>query len=703
MAALQKLRNQAGLLVAIVIFVALAAFILGDFFQSGSSMLQGHQLEIANIEGESVKYPEFQARFDELANIYKSNNNLNSLDDEAYQQLLNQTWDALVREKLMGTVYENIGIEVTPNEMFEMVQGANIHPIVRQLFADPNTGQVDKGAVIQFLKYINENPTAPQKEFWMYVEKQILTEKKSTKYTDLVGKALYVNTLQAKKSLVENNKTVDLKFIRKNLDAISDSTIKVSDSEIKAYYEAHKENFKQDARRNLSFVVFEVLPSAQDDADAQKSVADLKSDFISATDNAQFVNMNSDERFEDIYVKPEVQYAPVAEWLQMAQVNEVYGPYKEGNVYKMVKLNAVKQLPDSVKASHILLRVQSQNEYAAATKKIDSLKSVIEGGAKFEDVARQFSQDGSAPNGGDLGWFGRGQMVRPFETAAFNAEKGDLVVAETQFGIHLIKVMEQSKKSQHVQLATIEREVTASSQTSQQIYSEASRFAAEAQDLEGFNRIVAEKQMNKRPVAIGENDRSIAGLGASRPMIRAAFIDSEVGDLVHGADNSAVYEIENKFVVAAIEKESEKGYQTVAEARTAIEMTLRANKKREQLLADFAKAQGSSIEEIGGKLNLQVEQAAGLQLNYGSVNAIGYEPAITGAASVLEANRPSKPFAGRNGVYVIQLTNIADLGNTNVAAEKANQFRSSSYRASFQAYNTIKNNSEVEDKRVKFY
>lgn len=704
MATLQTLRTKAGLFVAIVIFVALAAFILGDFFQSSSSLIQGHQMEIAKIDGETVKYPEFQARFDELANIYKSNNNVNSLDDNVYQQLLNQTWEAMVREQLMGNVYENVGIDVTPNEMFEMVQGTNIHPIIRQMFTDQTTGQVDKSAVIQFLKYVQENPTSPQKEYWMYVEDQIISDKKSTKYADLIGKALYANTLQAKKSLEENNKTVDLKFIRKELSSISDSTVKISESEIKAYYESHKENYKQESHRAISAVIFNIEPSEQDDADALKDITELKSEYALATDNAQFVNMNSDVRFADVYEKPSVQDPEVVEWLNTAAVNDIYGPYKDGSSYKLVKLNAVKQMPDSVKASHILIRVQTQAEYDAALKLVDSLKTVIGTSAsKFEEMAKEYSQDGSASTGGDLGWFSRGMMVAPFENAAFNAEKGELVSAETQYGVHLIRVSEQSAKSKYVQLATVEREVIASTQTNQGIYGEANKFAAEAQDLEGFNKQVAESQLIKRPATLGESDREIAGIGAARQLIRSAFIDTEVGELVHGADNAPVYEIDNKYVVAALEGATEKGYQPLSDVHASIAMTLVREKKKEQLAAEFAKAEGSSIEDAAGKLGLSVEDASGLQLNYGSVNAIGYEPAITGAASALEVNKPSKPIVGRNGVYMIQLTDIKDLANADIDAEKRNLYSNASYRASYQAYSTLREKADIVDKRVNFY
>ena len=179
MATLQKLRNKAGVLLAIVIFIALAAFILGDLLQSGSSLIRGKQLEIAVIDGESIEYPDFQQRFDQIADIYKSNNQVNTLDETAYQQILNQTWENLVQDLIMADIYDELAIDVTPQEMFDMVQGNNLHPIIVQVFGNPQTGVVDKANVIQFLKYIQENPTAPQRASWLNIEKEILKAKKS--------------------------------------------------------------------------------------------------------------------------------------------------------------------------------------------------------------------------------------------------------------------------------------------------------------------------------------------------------------------------------------------------------------------------------------------------------------------------------------------------------------------------------------------
>jgi peptidyl-prolyl cis-trans isomerase D len=666
--------------------------------------LRSKKMVIAKIDGESVDYIQFQNRFDEIANIYKANNQTNSLDEKAYQQILNQTWEVVVQEKIMGKAYDELGINVTPEEMFDMVQGNNLHPIVRQIFGDQKTGQVNKSNVIQFLKYIQENPNSQQKSSWMNVEKQILSSKKLSKYTDLVGKGLVVNSLQAKQSLSEKDVTAALKFIQKKYTAVSDSSISVSNAEMKEYYKKHLSDFDQKNQKVLSYVVFNILPSPEDDSDALKYVNDLKGEFITAENNAQFVNANADTHFEDTYLTEKELSPSVSAWAFNAAEKDVFGPIKEGDTYKLYKLNAIKMLPDSVKASHILLRVDKGTDPKIASAKIDSIKNVIESGRQsFELAARVNSADGSASQGGDLGWFKKGAMVPEFDKAAFTAEKDQLVKVQTQFGFHLIKVTAQGPKSKNVQLAVLDRKVTPSSATYQSIYSTASQFAAKAQDLEGFNRVASEQGLSKRTITVGENDRTIPALGAVRALVRAAFLNSKVGNMVAGQDKSPIFETEDKFIVAAVESEFKAGTKSFESVRSTIHMTLAKEKKGKMMADQFTNSRGSSIDETGSRLGLEVGSASGFRLAFGQVNAIGYEPAINGAAAKLEVAQQSKPIIGLNGVYIVQLTEKTGSTTGDVRAEKKSLYQSSSYRASYQAYESLKKSAKITDNRWKFY
>jgi peptidyl-prolyl cis-trans isomerase D len=704
MATLQNLRNKAGILLAAVIFIALASFVLGDLLKSGNSLIRGKQMEIARIDGESIEYPEFQASFDEISKIYKTNNQTKNLDDKAYQQILNQTWEMMVQDKIMSKVYDELGIDVTSEEMFDMVQGNNLHPTIVQIFGDPQTRQVNKSNIIKFLKYIQENPDAPQKESWMNVEKQILSSKKLSKYTDLVAKGLTANSLQAKQSIIEKNITADLKFIQKKYSSVSDKEVSYTDAELKKYYEEHLSDFEQKNQKTLTYVIFNILPSADDDREALAYVNNLKSEFITSENNIQFVNANADTRFEDVYNSEKDLNPTVSLWAFSATLNDVFGPIKDGDYYKMFKLNAIKMIPDSVKASHILIRVQNASEAQPAIAKIDSLKKLIESGRlSFELAAKVNSQDGSSAQGGDLGWFKRGMMVPEFEKAAFMSEKDELVVTQTQFGVHLIKVTAQGPKSKNVQLAVIDRQVSPSTATYQNIYMEASKFAATAQNLEGFNKAAAQKNLIAKSVTVSENDRTIADIGPIRNLIRSAFMNSKAGDLVVGQDKSPIFETENKFIIAADQTDFKEGTKSFGAVKSTVELAVAKEKKEKLFVDQFNSSRGADIEQTASKLNLEVGNASGFKLAFGSVNAIGYEPAINGAVSKLDVSQQSKPIAGKNGVYIVQLTNKTGSTSGNIEEEKHSLYLTSSYRASYQAFETLKKNTKITDKRWRFY
>jgi peptidyl-prolyl cis-trans isomerase D len=610
----------------------------------------------------------------------------------------------MVKEIVMEKAYKKLGIDVTPEELFDLVQGNNLPPIIQQLFANPETGQVDKADVIRFLKYIQANPDAPQKEYWVNVEKQIVATAKETKYQTLVGKALYATSLQAKLSLEEKNKDASLQFIQKKFIDVPDDQVKISDKELKDYYNKNISQYKQDAQRTITYVTFEIRPSEEDDQETLRAITELKDDFMRATENSRFVNANADSRFEDVYQTESELVPHLSAWAFSAETGDVYGPYKEGNVYKIAKLNDTKMIPDSVKASHILIRVQNPNEAQMAQMLVDSLKTAIESKKiTFEQAAKDNSQDGSASQGGDLGWFGKKVMVAPFERAAFHAEKNELVVAQTQFGFHLIKVTEQGKKSKQVQLAILDREVVPSTATYQKIYSEASQMAAKSQNLKGFEQVVTEKNLTKRTASFGENDRSIPGLGTARNLIRAAFFNTDLGEIVVDNDKSPIFELENKFIISALTSIQEEGTRSFESVKPAIQVNVLKDKKRELLLKEFNEAKGATIEQTAAKLGLEVDQASGFSFAYGSVNKIGYEPAINGAAMALAVEQQSNPIGGRNGVYIIKLTELSDKANSDTEAEKQSLISNASFRANYQSYTTLRDNIKIVDKRSKFY
>jgi peptidyl-prolyl cis-trans isomerase D len=244
MATLQKIRTRAGLLIAIVIGLALAAFILGDLLQSSSSILQRNQMELGEVNGESIQYHAFQQEVEELGQIYRNNTQQTQLDENAWVQVRDQTWQNVVRKIVMQDVYDDLGIQVSSEELFDMIQGSNLHPIIQQLFTDQNTGMVDRSAIINFLKNLETGVSQENRDYWLYLENQIVDDRTQSKYSNMVGKGLYVTNIEAESGLAAKNRVVNFDYIALPINDVSDDEVQVTDSDLKAYYEEHTDEFE---------------------------------------------------------------------------------------------------------------------------------------------------------------------------------------------------------------------------------------------------------------------------------------------------------------------------------------------------------------------------------------------------------------------------------------------------------------------------
>ncbi len=704
MATLQNIRNRAGLLVAIIIGLALVAFILGDMLKTGSTLMRPSQLEVAEINGESVQYPDFQKKIEELSEVYKMNTGTSQLDESSWQQIREQVWQTILRELVMTDVYNEVGVDVSADELFDLIQGANPHRIVQQIFRNPNTGVFDKDFALSFLKSLQTNATPAQKAYWLYIENQIKSERIQEKYSNLLGKGMYVTKAEATKSLADKNKSVSFQYIPLNYSTISDSAVSVSDKDLKAYYSAHQDEYKQEKTRRIEYITYEVKASEADDADAKKWVGDLKADFANAQDNAQFVNVNSDTRFEGIFMKPSQLTTDLADFAFNGTEGEIYGPYKEFESYKLAKIDAFKMLPDSVMASHILITPDGFASPEKAKQFADSLQNLIEKGADFAALARQYSKDpGSAAKGGDLGWFGRNMMVKQFEEAAFNGDLNKVTQAYTQFGIHLVKPTKKGKESKHVRLAIVERKVTPSTQTYQNFYTQASKFASENQDYEAFKKAIAEQQLNKKIASIGEQDQTVNGLEASRSLVRAAY-QAEVGDILVNNEGSSIFEFGNNFVIAALVNATDAGVAPFEEVKPRVELAVRKNKKADLLLAKAKEAISSgSMDAIAMKLGSSVKEASNINFNSYSIPELGMEPAVIGTACSIAQDKISAPVQGNAGVFVVKVTSISQGTDADVKAEQNRLAQGMNYRVNYQSFEAHKKVAEIEDKRAKFY
>jgi peptidyl-prolyl cis-trans isomerase D len=707
MATLQKIRTQGGLLVAIVIGLALVAFILGDLFQSGSSMFTGGRTEVGSIKGETIQYPDYQRKVEELAEIYRSNTGQSQLDEETWVQVREQTWETMVREKVMGDVYDKLGLTISQDEMFDMLQGNNIHPIVQQIFTNPNTGEFERSAVVNFIRNLEFGVSPEQRNYWLYLEKQILNERLQAKYNNLISKALYVTNDEAQYSLEGRNRNVSFEYIALNYNLVADTAVSATDKELRDYYAANKDEFKEEKSRQIEYITFEVVPSSSDFSSSEKWINEIREDFSTATDNVQFVTSNSDTGFDGTWYKQGNVPANLAGWIfeENAAVNDVFGPYFENNSYKLAKLHASEMMPDSVEARHILLKVNTAEEAVAVQALADSLKGLIDNGSDFATLARQYSTDtGSAINGGDLGWFGRGMMVKPFEEAAFNNKVNEVTVVPSQFGLHIVQTTRRGGLTRQVQVAVLERTVTPSTLTYQSVYGKASKFVSENTSKEKFDAAVVAENLTKRQATVLENDRTIVGLESPRTLIRAAF-EAKTGAILKNIDGSPIFELGDNFVVATLVNASEGGPAPFESVKTRVELAVEKKKKGDFLAEKIRKAaEGKSdMYEIAVAAEGSVNIASNINFNSMTLPGLGTEPVVIGTVTALEPGIISKPIIGNNAVFLAKVTNIEDGGETDVDGEKTRLLQALGFRASYQAYEALKDAVEVVDNRSKFF
>eukprot|EP01029_Cantina_marsupialis_P008783 TRINITY_DN2064_c0_g2_i2.p1 TRINITY_DN2064_c0_g2~~TRINITY_DN2064_c0_g2_i2.p1 ORF type:complete len:708 (-),score=154.54 TRINITY_DN2064_c0_g2_i2:25196-27319(-) len=707
MATLQKIRNR-GVFIGIIIGGALFAFIAGDALKSGGSLLTNSRNEMAEIAGESVNIRDFQKRFNHNLEVTKLMSGQSSIPSEQIERLREQEWQQMVQEMVMNREYDELGITVSSDELFDMIQGRNIDPTIRQLFQGQD-GSFNKDLVVARLKQLIAAPDGtPEKTYWLNIEKMMTTQRTMAKYNSLIQKGLYMPNALVKDLTKMGSKKVDFNYVVKSYNTIADSTITVSDSEIKAYYSEHKDLFKQSESRRIDYVPFLVEPSTDDYKATEKDIADMKADFASETNNVQFVELNADTDFNPYYFKKdELTNAELNTFAFEAKKGDIFGPYFENEAYKLAKVNEIKMLADSVKARHILIRPVN-GDFKAAEAKADSLKALLQKGARFDDMAKTNSDDqGSAVNGGDLGWFTQGRMVQAFNDAAFDSKKNEIKVVMTQFGAHVLQVTNMSKAVKKVQLAVIDRKVEASNKTIQTAYAQARTFAGNNLERDAFFKAISDQNLQRRTANLKRDTKNIPGLENSRELVRAAYQTEDMETVLLNNDKSAVFEFGDKFVVAVLSDIKEEGYSSVNDVAGTIKREIRKDKKAEKMIAELAKSsQGAqSLLSVAQKENLEVKTATGISFQSFQVPGAGIEPNVISTAAMLEKGKISSPVKGNQGVYVMLITSETkdEVTEETVEAFKTRLEQNYQYRTNYQAYQALKENANVVDKRYKFY
>ncbi|MFO7574190.1 MAG: peptidylprolyl isomerase [Bacteroidales bacterium] len=706
MSVLQTLREKAGWLVAVVIGVALLIFVVSDFFGSGGGgqrQARKHY-EIAQIGGESVSYIEFDERLQHLIEIYRLSGTPNITEDMA-ETLRSQIWEQLVREKILEREFSRLGLEVSDEEVEELVMGDNKHPIVTQLFLDPQTGMFNESYLVNFLKQTEIDPAV--KTYWLFFEDEIVTDRLNTKYNNLVAKGLHVTNLQAEFEYNLVSRSVDFTYIGKYYNSVSDSLVSVSSDEVRKYYSARKEEYRRPALRSMEYVTFDVIPSEDDYQQALRWINERKEEFEETDEPVQYINITADNRHAGFYYTADQLPESVREFALAGDKSAVFGPFLEDDTYNLARIIDIAERPDSVRARHILLSAGPDKTMAMVREEADSLLNEIRGGMNFEIMAMIASEDqGSSQVGGDLGWFSEGMMVTPFNDACFSGTKGDMVITETNYGIHIIEILDQSRRVRKYDIGFVDRQVIPGSATIQKIYGEASQFASNNPNYEKFSQTVAEEGLNKRIATdISASQKEIAGIENARGLIMALF-QTEKERIVLDFNQQAVIDLGDMYVIAYCTEVQEEGYADINDVVSEIRFTLMNRKKADLIAAEFSSKmnEGMTIEQIARDMGLQIEESAGITFRSFSVQGMaGIEPALISAAIISPEGEIAGPVEGSTGVYLLSVNNAIELSTEDVDAVLDRLSGMMQIRASYELFEALRKEAGIVDKRHRFF
>ncbi len=703
MAVIGKIRKHSGLLV-IVIGVALAAFVLGDLSKTKTQNTN----TIGEINGEKVSYREFSNRLEENLGYEKQRLGKQSLSADENFNVRQLTWNQFLNDAILGNEYADLGLSVSSDELFELVQGKYPHRFILQYFSNPNTGEFDRNTVLGFLQNIdNMDPANTQQ--WLQLEKAIKSDQLAQKYNNLIKKGFYVpNELANLEYQAQNNK-VKINLVTKQYSEISDSLVTVDDDEITKYYENHIAEYQQQEElRDIEYVMFEVKPSVEDRVRTTNQINEFFEEFKTTDDVITFVNAVSDTRYDSTYFKKGELPVQLDEVMFNAEVGTFVEPYLDNDVYHMAKLIDSQIRPDSLNATQVLIsymgaqfagpeitRTREQAKLLA-----DSILNVVKQNKnKINEIAVSLSDDPSAKeNEGEIGWFADMDMVASFNNAVLENPINSVVITETAFGYHVIRVMGKKGFNKKVRVAIIDRAIEASGKTYQDVYTEASKFAGMNTTPELYENSIIEQGLNKRSVpGLRTMSNYIAGIENPRSIVQWVYNDlTEVGSI------SPIFDLDGKYVVAIVKAIHEKGDLPLSEVYDIAKAELIKEKKYEYLQNRLnGKTEFNQIASELGK------NAKEIELNFASPNVefYGREPELVGKVFSMKLGESSSLVMGNNGVYAFEVIDITEASDDAQLTFYKSQIRMmfENRLASNAVFQALEAKAKIEDHRHFFY
>lgn len=705
MALIGKIRNNMWLMI-ILIGLALAAFVIMDMTSGGGGAPTVNQFEVGEVDGEKIDWNEFQR----MEQVLYSGSDVSIYDRRDY------LWNFFVNKALVNDYADNLGLNVGQEELMELQFGSNLSPIIQQRFSNPQTGQVDRQTLNEFRQAINNNQLQPQqRQYWQYQEREIMQNRTQTKFVNLVSKGMYTPTWLAEREAQLQSIQASFSYVKVPFAEVSNADANVSDEDLQNFLSENKKRFHRDEESRITtFASMRVQPTSADSAALRDELTQLLSEFAQAENDSLFVEFN--EGFmAPTYQEKEDLPEEIQDLVFDMQVGDTYGPYMSQGTYQAIKVLGFENIPDSVEARHIFRQIDPNNPESMTREKalLDSLKRQIESGvASFDSLALNNGQDGSAAEGGDLGYFEPGAMLPTFENKTFyGLDVNELGVFQSQAGLHLVEVTDKAFDSEKrgVKVGYLVEPIIPSEETQNALYEEALTIAAENRSVEDLKAAADQRQdiQIRTSDPLGKNAYEIDGINsvdAARTIVR--YIFDKKTTLGNVSPDVFIVEAQEQFynaeyIIAGLSSIIPAGSPKLEDVRSIVRPEVLKKKKGEMLRESM---QGKNLSSVAQQYNTRVDTAQGVGLNATRIPNLGEEPSLVAALQDLDQGELSAPVIGNNGVYLIQLnskTEMPSMGNiSQIKSSKSTQIRQ---RAQSSLLKSMQEGAEILDDRDKFY
>ncbi|MBE2246880.1 MAG: peptidylprolyl isomerase [Candidatus Competibacteraceae bacterium] len=713
MAVIGSIRKR-GTLLLIVIGVSMLAFILGSNIFT-NLFNEGPDNVVAVIGGKNVNIAEYQYRVADKETLVQTLNPQAEINEMQRQQIADEVWNDILNERVFYKEFEKLGIAISAAEMNDMLVGRTLHPLIISQFTNQQTGVFNAQDVANYAAQFEDESAIPDENleqwrsarmYWAYLQQSVRLDRLQGKYSSLISKSMYVTSKEAESNFNAAGDRANIRFIMKPYSLIPDSTITLSDDELRSYFNEFKYRYRQKKSRAIKYVVFAGIPTTKDTLALEAEMKKLLAEFKETDDDTLFVRQNSDQNQDPAYFKKGALSPYYDSLLFQTPIGTVAGPYIDNGSFVIARKIGEKESSDSAKARHILLQPTKQEEVELFRSLRDSLFTVLQNGGDFASIAAQYSADESnKKDTGNLGWFTEGMMVRSFNDTVFSSKAGTFKKVDTEFGFHIVYIQAMTKPNKKALVAMVYKQIVPSNETMQEAYNQASDMAFTDKTQKSFDpdmyfeKYCRDKKLVPRDESfITESSRGIMGLDDSRDIIKWALM-SKRGEI------SEVFQSGNNYVVALLTTVRSDGIPKLEDVRKDVEVGAKRHKKALQYIQEFSQAMSgkNNLDEVASAMQLNVNPATDVTFQSFFIPGAGVETELVGAVFGLKQGQLSKPLEGNNGVFVFvtDLLNPAQ-GTGDYSFNKIQLLSQISSRASTDAMDAVKSSYKIQDKRYLF-